>query len=86
MLVVPLPSERWTTMIGLVGELDARVVVGDPRIVPLGDLAEEDVGHVFGGELQPLGDAGEVVGDDHRAHHGRDVDESCRGPLSVPHR
>ena len=65
----------------LVGELHARVVIGNLRVVPFGDLAEVDVGHVFRGELQPLGDAGKVVGDDHCPHDGRDVDEFAGGRL-----
>ncbi len=42
--VVPEPSARWMTAIGQVGQLHVRVELLDRRIVPVGDLAEVDLG------------------------------------------
>ena len=44
MNVVPEPSERCTTTIALDGKLGIRVEFLDRWIVPLGDLAEENIG------------------------------------------
>src|SRR5262249_46325808 len=45
----------------LLGQLHARVVGDDRRVVPLGDLPEEDVGERLAGEAEVL-HAGRVVG------------------------
>src|SRR4029078_10721211 len=55
-------------------QLRARVLARDLRVVPLLDLAEEDVGDGLPVELEALVDAVDVVGDRHRAEDGRDVD------------
>src|SRR3954454_9857837 len=55
-------------------ELRARVPLGDRRVVPLRDLAEEDVGDGLAVELEALLDAVDVVGHGDRAEHARDVD------------
>src|SRR3954447_25368959 len=57
----------------LVGQLHARVRGCDGRVVPLRDLAEEDVRDGLAVELQALVDALDVVGDRHRAEDARDV-------------
>ena len=72
--VVPDSSERWQTVIVVPGRLDAAVELRDRRVVPLLDLAEEDVGDRRAVELQALVDAVDLVRDGHRAEHGRDVD------------
>src|SRR4051794_29132964 len=59
---------------GLVGQLRARVRGGDGRVVPLRDLAEEDVRDGLAVELEALADALDVVGDGHGAEDARDVD------------
>src|SRR5262249_27186337 len=51
-------------------------------IVPLGDLAEEDVGQEVGREAESR-IAGEVVGPDDGAQDGRDVEELARRPLEL---
>src|SRR3954452_4071218 len=58
----------------LVGQLHARVGRGDGRVVPLRDLAEEDVRDGLAVELEPLVDALDVVGDRDGPEHARDVD------------
>src|SRR6266404_2167874 len=60
-----------------VRKLRALVLRRDRRIVPLGDLAQEDAGHGLRRELQVL-HARRVVDDDHRAHHRRDVLDAGR--------
>src|SRR3954447_32770 len=57
----------------LVGQLRARVARGDGRVVPVLDLAEEDVRDGLAVELEPLVDALDVVGDRHGPEHARDV-------------
>ena len=52
-------------------------------VVPLGDLAEEDVGHVLGLEFQAGGDAGQVIGDDHGPHDGGDVEQFAGGGFQL---
>src|SRR2546422_11322709 len=71
----------------LIGETDPGVDVLDPGVVPLRDLAEEDVGQDLGCEAE-LGIAGEVVRGDHGADHGRDVEQLTgrRLQLLVGHR
>src|SRR3954469_10332688 len=61
------------------GDLAARevrvgVALGDRGVVPLRDLAEEDVGDGLAVELEALVDALDVVGHGDRAEHARDVD------------
>src|SRR4051794_20579224 len=58
----------------LVGQLRARVGCGDGRVVPLLDLAEEDVRDGLAVELEPLVDAVDVVGDRDGPEDARDVD------------
>ena len=58
----------------LVGQIDARIVFGDARIVPGGDLAEVDVGQHVGAELE-IADARDVEDRDHSAEHGGNVDQ-----------
>ncbi len=60
-------------MIGMSGSVDVRVGRGDLLVVPVGDLAEEDLGVDVARQLE-LGDARQVVGDDdlargHRQEH-----------------
>src|SRR3954454_4285969 len=55
-------------------ELRIGVRLGDRRVVPLRDLAEEDVGDGLAVELEALLDALDVVGHGDRAEHARDVD------------
>ena len=55
-------------------QLRARVLARDLRVVPLLDLAEEDVGDGLAVELEALVDAVDVVGDRDRAEDRRDVD------------
>src|SRR3954453_9394132 len=57
----------------LVGQLHARVGRGDGRVVPVLDLAEEDVRDGLAVELEPLVDALDVVGDRDGPEHARDV-------------
>src|SRR3954453_13396763 len=58
----------------LVGQLHAGVRRGDGRVVPLLDLAEEDVRDGLAVELEALVDALDVVGDRDGPEHARDVD------------
>src|SRR3954451_24894651 len=58
----------------LVGQPRARVGRGDGRVVPLLDVAEEDVGDGLAVELEILVDALDVVGDRDGPEHARDVD------------
>ena len=69
------------------GERGAAVERGDGRVVPLGDFAQVDVGEGRAVELQGT-DAGQVVGDRHRASHGWDVEDFARslGQALVAHR
>src|SRR3954451_877222 len=55
-------------------QLHAGVLAGDLGVVPLLDLAEEDVGDGLAVELEALVDAVDVVGDGDRAEDRRDVD------------
>src|SRR4029079_17924766 len=55
-------------------QLRARVLARDLRVVPLLDLAEEDVGDRLAVELEALVDAVDVVGDGYGTEHRRDVD------------
>ena len=64
-------------MIVAVGKRDALVQRGDLRIVPLCDLAVEDVGEQLARQLELPGLHARDV--DHRhdaAHHGRELDEA----------
>src|SRR4051794_37841317 len=56
------------------GQLDAGVLTRDLGVVPLLDLAEEDVSDGLAVELEALLDAVDVVRDGHRAEHRRHVD------------
>jgi hypothetical protein len=64
---------------GFVGELDSRIVLGDGGVVPVGDLAQADVGDHLGAELQVPGDARHVVSRHHRAQHRGDVEDRDLG-------
>src|SRR3954453_3910806 len=55
-------------------QLDAGVLARDFGVVPLLDLAEEDVSDGLAVELEALLDAVDVVRDGHRAEHRRHVD------------
>src|SRR3954471_2925389 len=57
-----------------VRELRAGVLLGDRRVVPVLDLAEEDVGDRRAVELQALVEPADVVGDRDRAEEHRDLD------------
>ena len=54
-------------------QADARVELGDRRVVPLGDLAEVDVGEDRTAQLQPRGDTGDVVGGNRAAQRPGDL-------------
>ena len=71
--VVPEESERWTTVIVVLGQRDARVQRLDRRVVPGLDLADEDRAERRAVELQAALDAREVVGDGDRAQEHRDL-------------
>ena len=58
----------------LVGQFHARVVLGDARIGPGGDLAQEDVGKHVAAEAEIV-DAGHVEGRHVGAKDGWNVDE-----------
>ena len=60
------------------GKLDSGVLAGDRGVIPLGDLAEEDVGDGRAIELE-RGAAGQVVADDDRTGDRRDVQEGPGG-------
>src|SRR5215211_2490921 len=68
-----------------VRDLYALVLSRDRRVVPLLDLAEEDVGNRRPVELEALGDPGDVVRDGDGARHGGDVDRGAllRGRLDL---
>src|SRR5512132_336110 len=51
----------------------SRIVGSDFGIVPLLDLAEKNVRQGFGRKTQGLADALKVVGNDHSAEYGRNV-------------
>src|SRR5258705_13697465 len=53
----------------------ARVVLLDVLVVPLLDLAEEDVSNDFRRKVQRLGDRRDIVADNDRAQHCRNVEE-----------
>ena len=72
--VVPEPSARHGHGDGLVGQLGVRVVRGDGRVVPVRDLALEDLGHDRGRQLE-LVDAVEVVGERDGREDGREVED-----------
>src|SRR6266851_318649 len=57
----------------MVWQADAGIVLSDAGVVPLGDLAEVDVGDDVAGEIEVLADAREVVHRDNRAEDGGDV-------------
>ena len=71
--VVPEESERWITVIAVLGSVDAGVQRLDLGVVPGLDLAEEDVGDRLAVELQAGLDAWQVVGDGDRAEEHRDL-------------
>ena len=71
--VVPEESERWTTVIAVLGSVERRVQRLDRGVVPGLDLAEEDVGDRLAVELQAGLHAGQVVGDGDRAEEHRDL-------------
>ena len=70
------------------GQVHARVQLRDRRVVPLRDLAEEDVGEHRAGELQLAADVRDVVDRHDRAEHGREVQDLAgrRLQLLVGHR
>ncbi len=74
MLVVPEPSERWTTLTSLSGSVTPGVRGGDLRVVPLRDRPEEQAGDDVRRHLERGRQALEVVGDDDRPEGGRDLD------------
>ena len=74
--VVPEPSERWTTAMASHGSLRLAFSLAIAGIVPLGDLAEEDVGERLAVENQVAGlDAGDVDDRHDAAHHHRELDQ-----------
>ena len=74
---MPDPSERWTTAIALLGQIDARVERLDLGIVPARDVALEDVGErrPVEDELARL-DALEIHDRHRAAHDHRELDET----------
>ena len=60
------------------GKADARVQLRDRRVVPLGNLAEEDVGQNRSAEFQLLRDARDVVHRHITAEHRREVKDLAR--------
>ena len=69
---MPEESERCTGLDVGGRQFDVRVESDDRRVVPLGDLAEEDVGEGVGVQVQ-FRAAGQVVGEHDGAEHGRDL-------------
>ena len=73
----------------LVGQVRLRVERLDGRVVPLRDLAGEDLADRLGVEVQAAADALDVVGHRDRAEHERDVQDRPAlgaGELRVGHR
>src|SRR3954462_4324691 len=71
---------------GRVGELRSWIVFRERRIVPVGDLAQEDSGQCLRSQPQRL-QSRHVVDEHHRSHDGRDVlDALGPGKLLVAHR
>ena len=60
---------------GLIGKVDPRVRFGNRGIIPAGDLTQEYTGQGLRGELQFRVHAGNVVGRNHRAQHGWNVQD-----------
>ena len=87
MLVVPEPSERWTTLTSVLGRVTPGVGGRDRRVVPFRDLAEEEVRDDVGRHLQRCRQPSQVVGHDHRTEGRRDLDRLTvggrRGDLRV---
>ena len=73
MYVVPLPSERCTTMMSLPGNFSVRVGLDDLGIVPLRDLAEEDAGQGLGSEVELRRHARDVIDRNVGTHDRREV-------------
>ena len=71
--VVPEESERWITVIAVLGQRHTRVQGRDLGVVPGLDLADEDVAERLAVELQAALDTGQVVGDGDRAQEHRDL-------------
>ncbi len=65
------------------GSLTPGVQLGDRRVVPLHDLAHEDVGDQRTGELELARDTGNLVDRHHRAEHGRQVEDLARRVLDL---
>src|SRR5205085_3663768 len=65
------------------GKLDAGIVSADLRIVPLRDLAEENVGEHFGRKTQRLIQRRQVVSNDDRAQDSRNVENLARRGLQI---
>ena len=55
--------------------MDAGIILGDARIVPVRDVPQEDVGDCRLAELEFSGHAGHIVGRDVRTEHGGDVNQ-----------
>ena len=79
MLVVPEPSERWTTLMSVLGRLTPGFERGDRRVVPVRDLAVEDAGDDVRRHLDRSRQALEVVGDHDSAEGDRDLDRHAVG-------
>src|SRR6185369_8599129 len=67
----------------LVREVHTGVVIGNPLVVPLGDLAEEDVRDILGVEFEPFGYSGKVVGNDNCSHDRRYVQQFARSGFQL---
>ena len=65
------------------GKLRARVFPGHGRVVPLLDLAQEDVGEEGPAEAQLGGQAGQVVGGHHAPQDRGQVDDRARSGLQL---
>ena len=77
MKVVPEPSERCTTAIACFGSLAFGIELGDRRIVPVLDLAQEDLGERRAVERDVAAlDAFEIDDRHDAAHHGRELDDA----------
>ena len=67
MLLVPLPSARWTTRTLVAGQIDAGVISLDLRVLPGLDGAHEDARQHFRRQLDRGLQRGQVVDDRDRA-------------------
>ena len=63
-----------------IGKSHPAVLCDNLRIIPLGDLPGKNVRDRLAGEIERAGETGNVISDDDRAHHGREMkDRSALG-------